>query len=76
MVLKLTERQDARVYSLSEARNSIEGAIKQTGNEVRLKELLEKWKEELSVVIHEDNVRKVQIQVRSAAAEEATTTRR
>lgn len=68
MILKLTERQESRKYTLEEARASIQGALKQLKNEERLNELLEKWKEELEVVIHEDNLREVQIEERSAAS--------
>jgi len=68
MILKLTERQDSRKYSIDEARGSIEGALKQVKNDERLGELLTKWKEEVEVVIHEDNLRKVQVEERSAAS--------
>ena len=72
MILKLVERQGERVYAIEEARGSIEGALKQVENEKRLNELLEKWKEDVGVVIHEDNLRKVQIEERSAPAAQQT----
>jgi len=68
MILKLTEKQDSRKYTIDEARDSIRGALKQQKNEDRLNELLDKWKEELEVVIHEDNLREVRIEERSAAS--------
>jgi len=68
MILKLTERQDSRKYTLDEARPTIQGALKQQKNDERLKELLTKWKEELEVVIHESNLREVQVEERSAAS--------
>ena len=68
MILKLTERQDSRTYTIDEARGSIQGALKQTKNDTRLKELLEKWKEEVEVVVYEDNLREVQVEERSAAS--------
>jgi parvulin-like peptidyl-prolyl isomerase len=72
MILKLTERQDSRKYTIDEARGSIQGALKQTKNDTRLKELLEKWKEEVEVVVYEDNLREVQVEDRSAASPTAT----
>ncbi len=66
MILKLTERSPERMYSLDEARGSIEGALKQQLNEKRLNSLLEKWKEEAGLVIYEDALSKIQVTPRSA----------
>lgn len=65
MVLKLIERIDEKYFSLEEAEARIEGAIKQQKNDDRLKEMLAKWKEEVGVVIHEDNLAKTKIVERS-----------
>lgn len=61
MVLKLTERTEASVYTIDEAREQIRSAIKQRLNEERLNELLAKWKEELGVVIHTENLKKAEL---------------
>jgi peptidyl-prolyl cis-trans isomerase C len=67
MVLKLMERQDAKVFSFDDAKSRIEAALKDKANDKRLKELLAKWKDEFKVVIHEDNLKKIHVQERSAA---------
>jgi parvulin-like peptidyl-prolyl isomerase len=67
MVLKLLERTESGSYTLDEARDSIDRALKQQENEKRLNELLEKWKEELGVVINENNFSKIQVEERSIA---------
>ncbi|MCH7548263.1 MAG: peptidyl-prolyl cis-trans isomerase, partial [Candidatus Krumholzibacteriota bacterium] len=69
MILKLTEQADSKTFSLEQARGSIQSALKQQLNEELLNQLLETWKEELGVVISDDNLRKTQIEERSAAAE-------
>ncbi len=71
VVLKLVERSDEKYFTLDEARDSIESAVRENKNGARLEELLTKWKEEFGVVIHEDNLKKTQITERSA--EEAAT---
>lgn len=65
MILKLTEKTKAGMYSLDEARDQIRAALKQRENETRLNELLDKWKEELGVVIHEGNFKKIQVKERN-----------
>lgn len=65
MVLKLVERIDEKYFSLEEAEGQIEGALKQEKNDARLDEMLTKWKEEVGVVIHEDNLAKTKIVERS-----------
>jgi len=65
MILKVTELEPPSKYSLEQARGSIQGALKQQINDDRLNELLAKWKEELGLVIHEDNLAKIQIQERA-----------
>jgi len=68
MVLKLVERIDEKYFSLEEAERQIEGALKQQKNDERLKEQLTKWKEEVGVVIYEDNLGKTKIVERPAPA--------
>ena len=67
-VLKLIERSDEKYFSMEEAQDRIEAALRQEKNDQRLKELLEQWKKEVGVVIHEDNLAKTQIQERPAPA--------
>ena len=66
MVLRLVELEEAKLFSFEEAQGSIEGTLKNEANDKRLKELLEKWKEEFGVVIHDDNFKKVKVTERSA----------
>lgn len=66
MVLKLIERIDEKYFSLEEAEGQIEGALRTEKNDKRLEEMLAKWKEEVGVVIHEDNLAKTKIVERSA----------
>jgi parvulin-like peptidyl-prolyl isomerase len=68
MVLKLVERVDEKYFSLEEAEGQIEGALRQEKNDARLKEMLAKWKEEVGVVIYEDNLAKTNIVERPAPA--------
>jgi parvulin-like peptidyl-prolyl isomerase len=65
MVLKLTEKQDEHRLTYNEAKENIRPALKQSKNEERLNELLEKWKEELGVVIHKNNLSKINVEERS-----------
>ena len=65
MILKLKEKTDATVVSRTQARDRIERMLKQQENENRLNELLEKWKEEVGLVIHEDRLNKIQVEPRS-----------
>jgi len=71
MVLKLTEKTDAGMYSYGEAKDQIQAALKQIKNDERLDELLEKWKEELGLVIHENNLQKIQVEERTAEAKQS-----
>lgn len=66
MILKVTELEEAGEFTYEQANLSIEGALKEQVNDTRLNELLDKWKEELNVVIHDDNLEKIQIEERSA----------
>jgi parvulin-like peptidyl-prolyl isomerase len=68
MILKVTELEEAGQYTEQQARPGIEKALKEELNDARLQELLAKWKEELNVKIHEDNLKKVQIEERTAEA--------
>jgi parvulin-like peptidyl-prolyl isomerase len=65
MILKLTEKTEARMFSLDEARDQINRILKQELNETRLNAELAKWKEELDVVVHEENLAKAEIKDRS-----------
>jgi parvulin-like peptidyl-prolyl isomerase len=67
MVLRLVELQEAKFFSYDEALPGIEGRLKNEANDKKLKELLDKWKEEFGVVIHDDNLKKVHVTERSAA---------
>ncbi|MCI0453061.1 MAG: peptidyl-prolyl cis-trans isomerase [Candidatus Latescibacteria bacterium] len=69
MLLKLVERIDEKYFSLEEAEGRIESAVKQNKNDERLKEMLAKWKEEVGVVIYEDNLAKTRIVERQPAAD-------
>jgi parvulin-like peptidyl-prolyl isomerase len=66
MVLRLIEREDAKLFSFEEAQPRIEAVLKEKANEERLGEMLTKWKEEFGVVIHDQNFKKVRITERSA----------
>jgi hypothetical protein len=70
MVLKLVEMSPERLYSMEEAEGRIEAALREIENDRRLKELLAKWKEELGVVIHEDNLAKANLPDRKELAEQ------
>jgi parvulin-like peptidyl-prolyl isomerase len=72
MVLKLVERVDEKYFSLEEAESRIEGVLRQEKNDKRLEEMLTKWKEEVGVVIHEDNLAKTKIVERPAPAAPST----
>jgi len=76
MILKLTEKEDARTFTFQEVRGQIENALKERKSEKRLNELLAQWKEELGVQIYEDNLRKAQIVERTTggAAEKKAAT--
>jgi peptidyl-prolyl cis-trans isomerase C len=65
MILKLTEKAKADMYTLDQARDQIRSALKQQENEKRLNELLDKWKEELGVTIHEKNFNKIEVEDRT-----------
>ncbi len=67
MVIKLIERIDEKYFSLEEAEGRVESALKQQKNDERLKEMLAKWKEEVGVVIYEDNLGKTEIVERQPA---------
>lgn len=68
MVLKLTERVDAKTFTLEEARDRIDAALREIKSDERLEELLTKWKEEYGIEINEKNLAKTEITERSAAA--------
>jgi hypothetical protein len=72
MILKVTELEEPSKYTLEQARGSVEGALKEQINDNRLNELLAKWKEELGLVIHEDNLAKIQVEERSPGSAPAT----
>jgi len=61
MVLKLTEKEDARAFTFEEVRAQIDAALKDMKNEQRLNELLAEWKDELGVQIYEDRLRDTRI---------------
>lgn len=61
MILKLMEIAPERVFTFEEARESVEGALRERDNEKVLKDLLKKWSEEYKVVIYEDNLKKVKL---------------
>jgi len=64
MILKLKEKTEATTVGVEQARDSIERALKQEENEKQLNELLTKWKEEVGLVIHDDNLNKIQVEPR------------
>lgn len=64
MVLKLMELAPERVFTFDEAKDRIEASLREKDNDKRLNELLAKWKDEYKVVIHEDNLKKVNLPVR------------
>ena len=61
VILRLVEVVDPQVLSIDDARGSVEAAFKQLKNDERLNELLEKWREEYGVIIHEDNLNKIEV---------------
>jgi len=64
MVLKFMELAPERTFTLEEARDRIEAALREQDNDKSLNALLAKWKDEFKVVIHEDNLKKVKLPVR------------
>jgi parvulin-like peptidyl-prolyl isomerase len=60
-VLKLMEIAPERLYTFDEARERIEAALRDKYNDEKLKILLEKWKAEFKVVVHDDNLKKVKL---------------
>lgn len=65
VVLKLRERQDERTYTLAESHGSIKSALQRVETDRILNELLAQWREDAGVVVHEDNLRKVQVEERA-----------
>jgi parvulin-like peptidyl-prolyl isomerase len=68
MILKVTELEPASTYTIEQARGTIRSALKEQLNDDRLNELLSKWKEELNVVIYDENLEKIQVEERSPDA--------
>lgn len=66
MVLKLKERHPERVIASDDAASEIAQAVQTLKNEERLNSLLEKWRTEIKIEIHEDNLKKAQAQPRTA----------
>lgn len=66
MILKLTERTEARTFTEDEARDSIQKVLKQTLNEERLNGLLDKWREELGVKVYPERLAQAKLPDRSA----------
>jgi parvulin-like peptidyl-prolyl isomerase len=64
MVLKLFERRPESILPMSEARDDISRALKQVKNEERLNSLLEKWRAEVEIKVHEKNLLKANIKDR------------
>jgi parvulin-like peptidyl-prolyl isomerase len=67
MVVKVTELEPEGEFTFEQAKPSIEAALKEQVNDDRLNELLDKWKEELNLAIHEDNLAKIDVEERSPA---------
>lgn len=65
MVVKLLEISPERTFTLEESQDQIEAALREKDNDTRLKELLDKWRDEFKVAIHEDNLKKVKLPVRT-----------
>ncbi len=61
MVLKLLEKQDAKVFSLEEAKDRITSTLRQEQSDKRLDELLDRWKKELNVVVYDKNLSKIHL---------------
>jgi parvulin-like peptidyl-prolyl isomerase len=68
MILKLKEKTPERIIDRQQAREQIERALKQEENEKRLNELLDKWKQEVGLVIHEDRLGEIQVEARGLEA--------
>lgn len=65
MVVKLLEISPERTFTLEESQDRIEAALREKDNDERLKGLLTKWRDEFKVVIHDDNVKKIKLPVRT-----------
>jgi parvulin-like peptidyl-prolyl isomerase len=65
MVVKLLEISPERTFTLEESQDRIEAALREQDNDKRLKELLAKWRDEFKVVVHDDNVKKIKLPVRT-----------
>jgi parvulin-like peptidyl-prolyl isomerase len=61
VVLKLIEKAPERVRSLQEVQNAIEADLRTLKNDARLKELMTKWKEDITIEIIEPNLRKAEV---------------
>jgi parvulin-like peptidyl-prolyl isomerase len=59
MVLKCLEKRPERIISINEAQAQITNYLKTIKNEERLNELLAKWREEYTVEIYDNNLKKV-----------------
>jgi parvulin-like peptidyl-prolyl isomerase len=61
MVIKLMERRPESVLPLSEARDDLRRGLKSIKNEERLNAMLEKWRAELEINVHEKNLMKANL---------------
>ena len=61
VVLKLIEKAPERIRSLEEVRNAIEADLRTLKNDARLKELMAKWKKDLTIDYFDDNLRKAEV---------------
>ena len=64
VVMKLVEKSPQRVRSLSEVQGAVRKDISTLKSDARLKELMDKWKEKITITIHEENLKKAEVQER------------
>ena len=64
VVLKLVEKSPQRVRSLNEVQNAVRKDISTLKNDARLKELIDKWKEKITINTYEDNLKKAEVHER------------
>jgi parvulin-like peptidyl-prolyl isomerase len=61
VILKLIEKAPERVRSLSEVQNAIETDLRTLKSDARLKELMAKWKKDITIEYFDDNLRKAEV---------------
>lgn len=62
IILRLVEVADEQIMAMEQAHGSVQRVLKTLKNEERLDELLKQWREEYQIIIHEDNLKKINVE--------------